>query len=193
MLLYPLTEIRQFFKLQKGSSSHFNAHACLFPPRHAGSLYRHSVGGLFISVRAFGDASVKIDRTLLHVFFIFTHMLSPAEHLVVSRFNMKNHTEYSGHKNGCRIVNKTEQDRTQHQFLLPCLIICCLTISITYFVKNVNGFYDFTSGNAIGLINSSSERRSKGIITNLGEAIVNTKLGNIFLFQFAKNGERIDP
>jgi len=120
-------------------------------------------------------------------------MPSPAEHLVVPRFNMKNHTKYSSHNNGFRIVNKIEQYRTQHKFLLPCLIICCVTTSITYFVKNVKGFYDFTSGDAMGLINSSSEWRSKGTITTLGEAIVNTELEDIFLFQFTKSGERIDP
>lgn len=45
----------------------------------------------------------------------------------------------------------------------------------------------------MGLINSSSEWRSKGTITTLGEAIVNTELEDIFLFQFTKSGERIDP
>lgn len=43
-----------------------------FHPDTRGRYIGMAWGGLFISVWAFGDASVKIDRTLLHVFF-FIH------------------------------------------------------------------------------------------------------------------------
>ena len=69
-MLYPLQEIANF--KTRGTKQSKDAHACrISTPRQGG--YRYPVrrgSGLFISCKAFGDASCKINKNIIPRFFV---------------------------------------------------------------------------------------------------------------------------